>query len=119
MLEEVGERRLQVSQRLLRGTGHFVHVRVFSCFLPLGEHGAGLDVVTSPSCIEQATFNAGVDLSAMTVRLSSCSSARVSVSGTCTRLHACLLTMFHIISYQSVKGGRFSLRKPKRTGCKR
>lgn len=44
-LEEVGERRLQVSQRLLQWhAGHFVHVRVFSCFLPLGEHGAGLDV---------------------------------------------------------------------------
>nr|UVX73494.1 MAG: hypothetical protein [Bacteriophage sp.] len=50
LLEEVGERRLQVPQRLLqRHAGHFVHVRVFSCFLPLGEHGAGLDVGDAPA----------------------------------------------------------------------
>ena len=50
LLEEVGERRLQVSQRLLqRHAGHFVHVRVFSRFLPLGEHGAGLDVGDAPA----------------------------------------------------------------------
>lgn len=50
LLEEVGERRLQMPQRLLQGyAGHFVHVRVFSCFLPLGEHGAGLDVGDAPA----------------------------------------------------------------------
>ena len=50
LLEEVGERRLQVPQRLLqRHAGHFVHVRVFGRFLPLGEHGAGLDVGDAPA----------------------------------------------------------------------
>ena len=50
LLEEVGERRLQVPQRLLqRHAGHFVHVRVFSRFLPSGEHGAGLDVGDAPA----------------------------------------------------------------------
>lgn len=49
LFEEVGERRLQVSQRLLqRNAGHFVHVRVFSCLLPCGKHGAGLDVGDVP-----------------------------------------------------------------------
>lgn len=49
LLEEVGERRLQVPQRLLqRHAGHLVHVRVFSRLLPCGEHGAGLDVGDVP-----------------------------------------------------------------------